>query len=111
MKFTSNAPTKAGLYAWRTPENQRGIKLMVILKTYGGDIFNSETLESLPSNAEWCRLVPEDETQIAINALRELRNAISDFRGHGMPGFTDRALAYLVLNQADQVLGTAGAKG
>lgn len=40
----------------------------------------------------------------ALTALKELREAISDFRGHGMPGFTDRALAYYVLAQADDVL-------
>lgn len=42
--------------------------------------------------------------QMALKALRELRSAISDFQGHGMPGFTDRAQAYLVLQQADKCL-------
>jgi hypothetical protein len=37
-------------------------------------------------------------------ALRELRNAISDFKGHGMPGFTDRCVAYLVMDKADKAL-------
>lgn len=40
----------------------------------------------------------------ALKALEDLRGAISDFKGHGMPGFTDRALAYIVMAQADEVL-------
>jgi hypothetical protein len=39
-----------------------------------------------------------------LAALKELRDAISYFGGHGMPGFTDRALAYIVMQQADEVL-------
>lgn len=40
----------------------------------------------------------------ALQALRELREAISSFKGHGTPGFKDRAQALLVLWQADQIL-------
>lgn len=36
--------------------------------------------------------------------LNDLRSAISDFRGHGMPGFRDRATAYLVMQDADRLL-------
>lgn len=39
-----------------------------------------------------------------LAALRDLRTAIHDFNGHGMPGFKDRALAYVVMAVADQVL-------
>ena len=39
-----------------------------------------------------------------LQALKELRDAISEFGGHGMPGFTDRAWAYIVIAQADAVL-------
>ena len=39
-----------------------------------------------------------------LQALRELREAIDTFKGHGMPGFRDRAVAYLVLQQTDEVL-------
>lgn len=36
-------------------------------------------------------------------AYKNLRNAISDFNGHGMPGFKDRAVAYLLLAEVDQL--------
>lgn len=39
-----------------------------------------------------------------LEALAQLRNAISYFKGHGMPGFKDRAVAYSVLHETDQVL-------
>jgi chromosome segregation ATPase len=37
-------------------------------------------------------------------ALEELRGAISTFKGHGMPGFTDRALALIVIGETDAAL-------
>lgn len=38
----------------------------------------------------------------ALVALKELRDAITDFGG--VPGFIDRAVAYGVIRQADEVL-------
>ena len=43
----------------------------------------------------------------ALRALRSLRNCISTFDGHGMPGFTDRGMALLALDAADKVLGSS----
>jgi hypothetical protein len=40
----------------------------------------------------------------AVSALRDLREAICLHDGHGMPGFTDRAVAYIVIQRADAVL-------
>lgn len=39
-----------------------------------------------------------------LEALKELREAIDTYKGQGMPGFRDRALAYIVLQQADDVI-------
>lgn len=39
-----------------------------------------------------------------LNLLRRLRHAISDFKGHGMPGFTNRAEAYILLHELDTLL-------
>lgn len=36
--------------------------------------------------------------------LLKLRKSISTFKGHGMPGFKDRAEAYLVLIEVDKAL-------
>lgn len=44
-------------------------------------------------------------------ALLNLRKAISDFNGHGMPGFQDRADAYVLLSAADLALSKAGYRG
>lgn len=43
-------------------------------------------------------------------ALLELRKAIHDYGGHGMPGFKDRAIAYQAMQDADVALGKAGYK-
>ena len=40
----------------------------------------------------------------AIEMLTYLRKSISDFNGHGMPGFTDRAMAYTCLAKLDTFL-------
>jgi hypothetical protein len=45
---------------------------------------------------------PKEESALAL--LQEVRVAISDFKGHGMPGFTDRAAAYLILQKVDAFL-------
>jgi len=45
-----------------------------------------------------------DEVSKIVTAFKNLRDAISDFKGHGMPGFTDRALAYIVMREADEIL-------
>lgn len=39
-----------------------------------------------------------------LQALKELREAISLYGGHGNPGCPDRAKAYLAIEQADAVL-------
>lgn len=39
-----------------------------------------------------------------LTALRNLRAGLSDFKGHGTPGFTDRALAYVLLQETDALL-------
>lgn len=43
-----------------------------------------------------------------VPALRELRAAIHDYGGHGMPGFRDRAVAYYVMGRAETVLADLG---
>ncbi len=50
------------------------------------------------------RKKPESREQELELALTELRDAISDFGGHGMPGFRDRAEAMLALAGADRAL-------
>lgn len=43
-----------------------------------------------------------------VEVLRDLRKAIDQFGGHGMPGFRNRAEAYIVLTEADTVLHALG---
>jgi hypothetical protein len=40
----------------------------------------------------------------ALGILKRLREALSDHKGHGMPGFTDRALAILLMEECDTFL-------
>ena len=47
---------------------------------------------------------PESREQELEQALTELRDAVSDFGGHGMPGFRDRADAIVALAGADRAL-------
>lgn len=80
-------------------------------------MISSETIEQerviyarlAESNAIEMAHIDEICTQAAavpalVKALKDLRSAICDFNGHGMPGFRDRATAYVVIGAADQLL-------
>jgi hypothetical protein len=66
--------------------------------------FIREALGLPPSAHPHEIVVAARSTAKAVPVLRRLRSAISTFKGHGMPGFTDRAEAILVIEEADSVL-------
>lgn len=44
------------------------------------------------------------ELEKSETMLRKLRGALDDFKGHGMPGFRDRAEAITIMQMVDKFL-------
>jgi len=55
-----------------------------------------------------CPHAPSIESCETLTALQDLLEVIDMHNGHGMPSFTDRAMAYLAIFKAQQVLKTYG---
>lgn len=79
------------------PQKEDGARLEFLHSVLIGRYPFITTIESGLDAAAW-------EREELREALQTLRDAISDFNGHGMPGFRDRAVAYLALNKADAAI-------
>jgi hypothetical protein len=49
-------------------------------------------------------MFPPPDYMTPLDALRNLLACITDYKGHGMPGFTDRAQAYLAIADANAIV-------
>ena len=58
-------------------------------------------VKGTPLERYWSAIAELEKSEMM---LRKLRDALDDFKGHGMPGFRDRAEAIITMQMVDEFL-------